>query len=84
MSDIARTVGVSRNTVYKYAIKDDFLTNVSSNAIYGLVNKQLNEGMSWNIVKYHVLGETGMEICASAPGQELSVVYPYPNQVAFV
>jgi len=66
------------------AIKDDFLTNLSSNAIYGLVNKQLNEGMSWNIVKYHVLGETGLEVCASAPGQELSVVYPYPNQVEFV
>ena len=66
------------------AIKNDFLTNVSSDAIYGLVNKQLNEGMSWNIVSYHILGETGMEVCASAPGQELSVVYPYPNQVRFV
>lgn len=66
------------------SIKGQFLTNVSSDALYGLVNKQLNEGMSWNIVKYHVLGDTGMEICASAPGEELSVVYPYTNQVAFV
>lgn len=66
------------------SISGQFLTNLSSKAIYGLVNKQLNEGMSWNIVKYHVLGDTGYEICASATGQELSVVYPYTNQVEFV
>jgi LCP family protein required for cell wall assembly len=66
------------------SIKGDFLTNISSDAIYGLVNKQLNENMSWNIVKYHVIGETGMEQCASAPGEYLSVVYPYPNQVEYV
>ena len=66
------------------AIKNDFLTNVSSDALYGFVNKQLSEGMQWNIVSYHILGETGLEVCASAPGQELSVVYPYPNQVEFV
>lgn len=66
------------------SIQGQFLTNVSSSALYGLVNKQLNEGMSWNIVKYHVLGETGNEVCASAPGELLSVVYPYTNQVEFV
>jgi len=66
------------------SISGQFLTNISSNALYGLVNKQLNENMSWNIVKYHVLGDVGMAECASVTGQELSVVYPYTNQVEFV
>jgi cell envelope-related function transcriptional attenuator common domain len=65
-------------------IKGDFLTNLSTKAMYGLVNKQLNDGRSWNVVKYHVLGETGYEECASAPGEKLSVVYPYTNQVQYV
>ena len=61
-----------------------FLTNISMNSIWALVNKQLDEGIEWNIVNYHVSGETGMEICASAKGQYLSVVYPYDNQIEFV
>ena len=61
-----------------------FLTNRSMNSIWALVNKQLDEGIEWNIVNYHVGGETGMEICASATGQYLSVVYPYDNQIEFV
>ena len=61
-----------------------FLTNVSMNSIWALVNKQLDEGIEWNTVNYHVGGETGMEICASATGQYLSVVYPYDNQIEFV
>lgn len=61
-----------------------FLTNISMNSIWALVNKQLDEGIEWNIVNYHVGGETGMEICASATGQYLSVVYPYDNQIKFV
>ena len=61
-----------------------FLTNISMNSIWALVNKQLDEGIEWNIVNYHVGGETGMEICASATGQYLSVVYPYDNQIEFV
>lgn len=61
-----------------------FLTNISMNSIWALVNKQLDEGIEWNIVNHHVGGETGMEICASATGQYLSVVYPYDNQIEFV
>lgn len=64
-------------------LQGKFLTNVSSDALYALCQKQLDENISWNIVKYHVTGATGNEICASAPGQELSVVYPYTNQVEF-
>ena len=61
-----------------------FLTNISMNSIWALINKQLDEGIEWNIVNYHVGGETGMEVCASATGQYLSVVYPYDNQIEFV
>ncbi len=65
-------------------ISGQFLTNISSNSIYALAQKQLDEGIEWNIVNYHVAGETGMEVCASATGQYLSVVYPYDNQIEFV
>lgn len=66
------------------SLSGNFLTNVSSDSIYALVKKQLNEGISWNIVKYSIQGETGMNACASAGGQALSVVYPYDNQIEFV
>ncbi len=65
-------------------LQGNFLTNLSIDAIYGLVNKQLSENIDWNIVKYHVEGGVGMEYCASANAQRLSVVYPYPNQVTFI
>ena len=65
-------------------VKNCILTNVSSKSIYALVSKQLDEDIDWNIVKYHVEGEMGMEECASAPGQWLSVVYPYDSQIQFV
>ena len=65
-------------------INGQFLTNISPNSLYALAQKQLDEGIEWNIVNYHVGGETGMEICASATGQYLSVVYPYDNQIEFV
>ena len=65
-------------------ISGQFLTNISSDSIYALAQKQLDEGIEWNIVNYHVGGETGMEVCASATGQYLSVVYPYDNQIEFV
>ncbi len=66
------------------AISGQFLTNISSDSIYALAQKQLDEGIEWNIVNYHISGETGMEVCASATGQYLSVVYPYDNQIEFV
>lgn len=66
------------------AISGQFLTNISSDSIYALAEKQLDEGIEWNIVNYHIGGETGMEVCASATGQYLSIVYPYDNQVEFV
>lgn len=66
------------------SLSGNFLTNVSSDSIYALVQKQLDENIDWNIVKYSIQGETGMNTCASAGGQALSVVYPYDNQIEFV
>ena len=66
------------------ALEGTFLTNLTSDSIYALCRKQLEENISWNIVSYHVLGLVDFAECASAPGMELSVVFPYPNQVRFV
>ncbi len=66
------------------ALSGTFLTNLSSDSIYALCRKQLSENISWNIVNYHVTGDTGFSSCVSAGGEELSVVYPYDDQVEFV
>ncbi|MDD6229274.1 MAG: LCP family protein [Lactimicrobium massiliense] len=66
------------------AINGEFLTDLSSSSLYAFAKMQLSENISWDIVNYHVLGETGSSPCASAGGEYLSVVYPYDNQVEFV
>ncbi|MBR3311216.1 MAG: LCP family protein [Solobacterium sp.] len=66
------------------AMKGTFVTDLSDSAIYGICEKQLDEQVKWNTVRYGVLGTTGGAICAAAPGQKLSVVFPYENQVDFV
>ena len=66
------------------ALDGTFLTNLSSSSLYGLCQKQLDDLTSWNIVNYHVTGDFGMEYTASDPYNQLSVVYPYENQVEFV
>lgn len=66
------------------ALEGTFLTNLTSDSIYAMCRKQLEENIDWNIVSYHVIGLTDFAECASAPGMELSVVFPYDNQVKFV
>ncbi|MDD6675063.1 MAG: LCP family protein [Lactimicrobium massiliense] len=66
------------------SLDGQFLTDLSGSSIYAFAKMQLSENISWNIVNYHVVGETGSSPCASAGGEYLSVVYPYDNQVAFV
>lgn len=66
------------------SLDGQFLTDISGSSIYAFAKMQLSENISWNIVNYHVVGETGSSPCASAGGEYLSVVYPYDNQVAFV
>ncbi len=66
------------------SLDGQFLTDLSGDSIYAFAKMQLSENISWDIVNYHVLGETGSSPCASAGGEYLSVVYPYDNQVEFV
>ena len=65
------------------SINGNIMTNLSSDAIYGLAQKQLSQKISWNLVNYHVIGDSDMAEPASMPGQYASVVYPYDNQVEF-
>lgn len=66
------------------SLKGTFTTNISSDSIYHLCKKQLSENIDWNIVKYGITGNIGVEECASAPGEYLSVVYPDEGQVSYV
>lgn len=66
------------------SLEGTFTTNISSNSIYKLCKKQLSESIEWNIVKYGVTGTIGVEECASAPGEYLSVVYPDSGQISFI
>lgn len=65
------------------SLQGTFLTNISGSSIYALCRKQLAENISWNIVSYHIVGETGTEYCATAPEIPGSVVYPYDSQIRF-
>lgn len=65
------------------ALEGTFMTNLSSDSIYALCQKQLDENISWNIVTYHITGSYDYGYCAAA-GQTLSVVDPYDNQVEYV
>ncbi len=58
------------------ALNGTFLTNVSSDAMFALGRMQLEDDIQWNVVNKHISGTTGMEVCASAVGMPLSVVYP--------
>lgn len=66
------------------ALNGTFLTNLSSNSIYSFCQMQLQENIEWNVVTYRAMGGTGNAVCASAPSQELSCVFPYANQVQFM
>lgn len=58
-----------------------FLTNVDVALINQLAAQTLDEGIKWDIVTAHVGGVDGMDYTASAPSEQLSVVYPDQAQV---
>lgn len=62
-------------------LNGSFITNIKADSIYALAAKQLALRKSWEIVKYRVEGEMGLEECASAPGYNLSVIYPDETQL---
>lgn len=74
---------ITRFSALMDGLKGKFLTNISSDALYDLCAYQLANSIKWNVVKYQVLGDVGEAECASAPGYNLSVVYPYENQRDF-
>ena len=74
---------ITRFSALMDGLKGKFLTNISSDALYDLCAYQLANSIKWNVVKYQILGDVGEAECASAPGYNLSVVYPYENQRDF-
>ena len=66
------------------ALNGTFLTNLSSDQIYAMAQKQLADNPSWHMRTYQIKGLTGSEYTASMPGRQLSVVYPYAQQIEFV
>ena len=79
----------SKAIIYRFnslidGLSGKFITNLSGNAIYGLAQRQLGSGSDWDTISYGLKGDTGLDYCAIAPNQALSVVYPYQYQVDFV
>ncbi len=60
-----------------------FSTNMTMEEIGHLVKLQLSEMPSWEILSYGVSGELGWATTASAPGMELSVIFPDYDQVDY-
>ena len=58
------------------SLAGSFLTNVDVSKINQLAAQTLDEGIKWEIITAHVGGVDGMEYTASAPNEQLSVVYP--------
>jgi len=71
---------VSTNTLTNYSslmngVGNAFLTDFSSSEISDLVKMQLNNGNSWDIVSYNVMGTVGHEYVFSINSFTTSVVY---------
>lgn len=81
---VTSTEGVIHLNDLLDSLNGKFLTNLSSESIFALIQKQLSESIQWNTVSYHVEGDVDMAECASAPGQDLSIVRPYENQIEYV
>lgn len=68
------------------AVADNFITNISYDEISSLVKMMQRDGFSWNIQTMSAREGSGdnMQICYSAPGQELYVMppdYEYINTI---
>jgi len=64
-------------------LQGNFLTSISSDTIYALAEKQLNDGGSWNMVSYHLGGTGAYDTTASMGSMQLYVSYPLEEQVTF-
>ena len=66
------------------SLQDTFATNISSSAIYDLVNQQISSLAGWNIINYHLDAAGDTAETASMPGTLLYVNHPYQNQIDFI
>lgn len=64
-------------------LQGNFLTSLSSDDIYSLAEKQLNDGGSWNMVSYHLGGVGDYNTTASMGSMQLYVSYPIAEQIEF-
>ena len=65
------------------SLQKQFLTDLSSEDIWSLINAQINTGGSWSFITYHLSGRPTSAVTASANAPR-SVVYPYKQQIFFV
>ncbi len=67
------------------ALQGQFLTNFKADNIYSLAAMQLNEGGSWDIIKYSMGGEGSYQKVASIGSEEdFYVVIPFESQINFI
>lgn len=64
-------------------LQGNFLTSISSDTIYALAEKQLNDGTSWKMISYHLGGTGAYNVTASMGSMQLYVSYPLTEQVTF-
>lgn len=65
-------------------LKNSFLTNLKVQDIYALMAKQLDKGGNWDIINYHLTGESVLRKTASFPQQKLAVVLLDKKQLSFI
>lgn len=63
------------------ALNGSFLTSIDISLINQLAAQTLDEGINWEIITTKIDGTEGMDYCASAPSELLSVVYPDASEV---
>jgi len=78
------TSGTTVITKYNKIIKSIdgmFQMSVPSELISELMKMQLSDMARWNVVSYAVTGTGGMDVCASAPSMELSIIRPSQSSI---
>lgn len=84
MSKLMSASSLTKVTDILGAMSGTFLTNMPNDSIFGFVQNELGNMGNWNIISTHITGGTGGAVCASAPGQILSVVFPNEDEVDVV
>lgn len=67
------------------ALQGQFLTNFKPDSIYSLAAMQINEGGSWEIIRYSLGGTSAYkEVASMGADGEFYVVIPFKSQVDFI